>query len=229
MNSPIGHPPDGPDTECGRRYRCDSVEKDGQVRGYVQRYQRKGGCGFCSGWEVFYCHADGYFYRREAITSCANSSTSNYLWSGRRYRRLGRPGQCVQRRRPPRLGPAYDEEDEGEHPVTLPPLTNWHGDERPATGAETALAAGRAARVRREVADIRAAAQQMADGSPVEAEVAAFLTVQAELLERAGGEASSAHYLRPEQDTRQEPGMFPTAARSALLIARALLADGTGR
>ncbi|MEW1761585.1 hypothetical protein AB0393_34445 [Streptomyces cyaneofuscatus] len=113
--------------------------------------------------------------------------------------------------------------------MSLPPVTNWHGEERPASYEATARAEVIAARIRREVAEIRAAADQLVGASPAEAEVAVFLTVQAELLERAGGEASSAHHLRPEQDTRQESGMFPTAARSALLIARAHLADQAGR
>ncbi|MFD5907064.1 hypothetical protein ACFWHG_36990 [Streptomyces microflavus] len=112
--------------------------------------------------------------------------------------------------------------------MSLPPITNWHGDERAATAAETALAEGRAARIRREVAEIRTAAEQLAAGSPAEAEVAAFLTDQALMLERAGGEARSARHLRPEQDTIAEPGMFPTPALRALLIARAVL-EGTGR
>ncbi|MER8199672.1 hypothetical protein ABTY00_37870 [Streptomyces microflavus] len=113
--------------------------------------------------------------------------------------------------------------------MSLPPRTNWHGDERPASGAETARAEGTAARIRREVAEIRAAADQLKDGGAFETEVTAFSRVQATALERAGGDAVYASALRPEQDTRLETGMLPTAARSALLIARALTGDGTGR
>lgn len=38
------------------------------------------------------------------------------------------------------------------------------------------------------------------------------------MLERADGDGVYASALRTEQDTRLEPGMLPTAARSALLI-----------
>ncbi|MEU6618609.1 hypothetical protein [Streptomyces parvus] len=62
---------------------CWLVEQGGAVRGYVQRYRRKGTGTFSTGWEAFYRHTDGYFYRREAVMSCANSDRSNYLWSGR--------------------------------------------------------------------------------------------------------------------------------------------------
>ncbi|MBD2829882.1 hypothetical protein ID875_21170 [Streptomyces globisporus] len=113
--------------------------------------------------------------------------------------------------------------------MSLPPVTNWHGDERVATATETARAAGTAARIRREVAEIRAAAEQLKNDDGFEAEVAAFLTGQALMLERAGGEARYAHTMRPHQDTLEDRDMFPTAARRALLIARALLADRVGR
>nr|WP_233109107.1 hypothetical protein [Streptomyces sp. 14R-10] len=60
---------------------CWLVEKDGEVVGFVRRYRRAGG-DFSTGWEAFHRLRDG-FYRREAITSCANSRNSSYLWSGR--------------------------------------------------------------------------------------------------------------------------------------------------
>lgn len=105
----------------------------------------------------------------------------------------------------------------------LPPIVNWHGEKRQATTGEAARAEGTAARIREEVADIRAAAEQLASGSPLQAAVADFLTVQAKILERSGGTADRANGLTSDQDTREEPGMLPTAARSALLIARAQL------
>lgn len=103
----------------------------------------------------------------------------------------------------------------------LPPRADWDGNERPASTMEVARAEGAAARIRREAAEIRAAAEQLGDGNPFEAAVAEFLTAQATLLERCGGTAQHAETLRPDQDTRDAPGVFPTAARSALLIARA--------
>lgn len=110
--------------------------------------------------------------------------------------------------------------------TALPPRVNWDGDERPATAMEVDRAEGTAARIRREVAEIRAAAEQLASGGPFEAQVAEFLTVRATMLERAGGTALRADSMRREEDTLDEPGTFPNAARSALLIARAYLAQG---
>jgi len=106
---------------------------------------------------------------------------------------------------------------------TLPPHVDWDGKSRAASDAEVARAESAAARIRSEVAEIRAAAEQLGSDTPFEAAVAEFLSVQATLLERCGGTAQRAETLRPEQDTRDTPGMFPTAARSALLIARATL------
>lgn len=104
----------------------------------------------------------------------------------------------------------------------LPPRVNWHNEERPATEAEVELAEGTAARIRREVAEMRTTAEQLRnDGDTLHAAVADFLTVQATILERNGGEPRYASTLRAEQDTREQPGMLPTAARSALLISRA--------
>lgn len=104
---------------------------------------------------------------------------------------------------------------------TLPPISDWHGNQREATAGETARAEATAVRVLGEVAEIRAAAELLAAGTPVEAAVADFLRVQATLLERAGGSLAYARTLRPDDDTREWSGMLPTAARSALLIARA--------
>jgi len=109
--------------------------------------------------------------------------------------------------------------------TTLPTRVNWDGTQRPASAAEVGRAQGKAARIRREVTEIRTAAEQLAvTGSPFDAEVAAFLTAQATLLERAGGTPGRADSMRKEEDTLHESGTFPTAARSALLIARAHLA-----
>ncbi|MFD8516585.1 hypothetical protein ACFV27_37275 [Streptomyces antimycoticus] len=105
---------------------------------------------------------------------------------------------------------------------TLPPRADWEGNARAASGAEVARAESAAARIRSEVTEIRAAAEQLDSGNPFEAAVAEFLTAQATLLERCGSTAQCADTLRPEQDTRDSPGMLATAARSALLIARTI-------
>lgn len=109
--------------------------------------------------------------------------------------------------------------------TSLPPRVDWHGNERPASAMEVERAEGTAARIRAEANEIRAAAEQLASGSAFEAQVAEFLTVQATMLERNGGEARYANTLRPDQDTREQRDMLPTAARSALLIARAYTAS----
>lgn len=109
--------------------------------------------------------------------------------------------------------------------TTLPSHVDWNGNERPATAMEVAMAESTAARIRREVAEIRSAAEQLATGNQFDTAVAEFLTIQATILERCGGTELSASVLRPDDDTREWAGMFPTAARSALLIARARLAE----
>lgn len=103
----------------------------------------------------------------------------------------------------------------------LPPRVDWDGNEREASDAEVARAESTAARIRSEVAEIRAAAERLAAGSPFEAAVAEFLTVQAAILERAGSTAQRAENLSRYDDTLDDPGTFPSAARSALLIAEA--------
>ncbi|MEU1592826.1 hypothetical protein ABZ468_08170 [Streptomyces sp. NPDC005708] len=108
-------------------------------------------------------------------------------------------------------------------PAVLPPRADWEGNERPATAAEVARAEATAARIRREVAEIRTAAERLEGGSPFAVAVAEFLTVQATLLERHGGTAERAESLSRYDDTRDDPDTFPSAARSALLIARAAL------
>ncbi|MGW2550070.1 hypothetical protein [Streptomyces sp. NPDC001635] len=108
----------------------------------------------------------------------------------------------------------------------LPPRGDWEGNERPASAAEVARAEATAARIRGEVAEIRRAAERLAAGSPFQAAVAEFLSIQATVLERAGSTAERADDLSRSDDTREDPGMFATAARSALLIARAY--NGTG-
>lgn len=105
--------------------------------------------------------------------------------------------------------------------MSLPPISDWHGNQREATTGETARAEATAARVLAEVAEIRAAADQLAAGTPIEAAVADFLRVQATLLERTGGSLAGTRTMRPDEDTREWAGMLTTAARSALLIARA--------
>ncbi|MEU1599316.1 hypothetical protein ABZ468_42580 [Streptomyces sp. NPDC005708] len=107
--------------------------------------------------------------------------------------------------------------------AALAPHVDWAGNERAASAAEVARAEATAARIRREVAEIRTAVERLAGGSPLNAAVANFLTVQATLLERHGGTAQRAETLNRCDDTREDPGVFPSAARSALLIARAAL------
>ncbi|MFD6149389.1 hypothetical protein [Streptomyces sp. NPDC060243] len=101
---------------------------------------------------------------------------------------------------------------------------DWHKNKREASPAEVARAEGTVARVRLEVAEIRAAAEQLSALSPFEKEVADFLTAQALILEREVSQLYLAATMRPESDTLEQAGMLPTAARSALLIARAYLA-----
>ncbi|MEU1135097.1 hypothetical protein ABZ383_35470 [Streptomyces sp. NPDC005900] len=105
--------------------------------------------------------------------------------------------------------------------TNLPTRVDWHGNERPPSPMEMVRAEGVAARIRREVAEIRTAAEQLAGGNPFDAAVAEFLTVQATVLERAGSTAERAASMRQHEDTLEQPGMFPSQARSALLIARA--------
>lgn len=105
--------------------------------------------------------------------------------------------------------------------TTLPPRVDWHHNERPASAMEIDRAEGTAVRIRGEVAEIREAADDLAAGTNFEVAVAAFLVAQATMLERAGSTPQRADSMRPEEDSREEPGTFPTAARSALLIARA--------
>lgn len=108
--------------------------------------------------------------------------------------------------------------------TTLPTRVDWDGNERPASAMEVTLAEGTAARIRSEVFEIREAAGQLIlTGGAFEKEVAEFLRVQATMLGRAGGTAERADAMRHEEDTLDEPGTFPNAARSALLIARAYL------
>ncbi|MFE4496075.1 hypothetical protein ACFRKD_26840 [Streptomyces niveus] len=111
----------------------------------------------------------------------------------------------------------------------LPPRVDWHGVERAASTERISRAEGIAARIRREAQEIRTAADHLAALGPVETATAGFLRVQAELLDRAGGTAERANTLRPEEDTRDISGMFPTPARSALLIARAHHQQRAGR
>lgn len=107
--------------------------------------------------------------------------------------------------------------------TTLPTRVEWDGTERPASAMEVTRAEGTAARIRHEVADIRGAAEQLATMGPFEDAVAKFLTVHATMLERAGGTTERAYSMSFDEDTLDAPGMFPNAARSALLIARAYL------
>ncbi|WP_125264858.1 hypothetical protein [Streptomyces alboflavus] len=105
----------------------------------------------------------------------------------------------------------------------LPSRVAWDGAERAATAGEIARAEGTAARVRREVGEIRAAADELASGTSFEAAVAVFLNAEATVLERNGGTVHQAAHLASHQDTRDQDGMLPTSARSALLVARAHL------
>ncbi|MEW2493740.1 hypothetical protein AB0942_09355 [Streptomyces nodosus] len=106
---------------------------------------------------------------------------------------------------------------------------DWHGAEVPYTAEEDRRQGSRITRVRREVGEMRTAATQLRElGGALRCEVAAFLERQALLLERAN-EWCSATELPERDDTREDPGCMPNAARSALLIARAQLAAGGGR
>ncbi|BDT39486.1 hypothetical protein [Streptomyces yaizuensis] len=110
--------------------------------------------------------------------------------------------------------------------TSLPTRVDSHGNEREASAMEVNRAEGTAIRIRREVAEIRAAAARLAAGTTAEKAVADFLTVQATMLERAGGTPQRADGMRLDDDTVDQPGQFPSPARSALLIARAYLATG---
>ncbi|GAA0611994.1 hypothetical protein [Streptomyces crystallinus] len=105
--------------------------------------------------------------------------------------------------------------------TTLPTRVDGDGTERQASARETHRAEGTSARIRGEVAEIRTAADDLAVGTDFDRSLSAFLTVQAELLKRHGATAQHADSLSRNDDTRDDPGMFPTAARSALLISRA--------
>ncbi|MGW2937859.1 hypothetical protein ACWDA7_40005 [Streptomyces sp. NPDC001156] len=107
--------------------------------------------------------------------------------------------------------------------AALPSRVDRAGNERPASVAEVARPEASAARIRREVAEIRTAVQRLSGGSRLNVAVAEFLAVQATLLERHGGTAQRAETPSRYDDTREDPSMFPSAARSALLIARAAL------
>ena len=107
--------------------------------------------------------------------------------------------------------------------TALSPRVDRNGNERSASAMEVDRAEGTAARIRCEVAELRTAAERLAARGAFEAAVAEFLTVQAKMLERAGGTAERADSMRREDDTLDAPGMFPSPARSALLIARAHL------
>lgn len=113
-------------------------------------------------------------------------------------------------------------------PSALNKRVNWEGKVRPASAMEIDRAEGIAARIRREVAEIRAAAEALATRGPFETAVADFLTVQATMLERAGSTPQRADSMRPDEDTREDSDMFPTAARSALLIARGWASQAEG-
>ncbi|RNG37986.1 hypothetical protein EEJ42_02035 [Streptomyces botrytidirepellens] len=82
--------------------------------------------------------------------------------------------------------------------------------------------------MRREVSEMRIAAAQLRElGGALRCEVAGFLERQALLRERADEWCSAAEL--PECDTCGEPGCVPNAARGALLIARAQVAEGGER
>lgn len=103
----------------------------------------------------------------------------------------------------------------------LPIREDWNGNRCPASAMEIHRAEATASRIRREVAEIRRAAKHLAEGSPFEVAVSDFLTVQATMLERAGATTQRADNLSDLDDTRDQPGIFTTPARNALLIARA--------
>ncbi|MFE9735502.1 hypothetical protein ACFYO9_34165 [Streptomyces sp. NPDC005863] len=111
--------------------------------------------------------------------------------------------------------------------TTLHRRVDWDDNVREATAIETDRAEGTATRIRHQVTEIRTAAEQLtATGDIFDAAVATFLTAQATMLERAGSTAQRADSMRREEDTLDDPGTFPSPARSALLIARAHLGKG---
>ena len=103
----------------------------------------------------------------------------------------------------------------------LTPRVDGRGNTYPASAMDVDRATATASRIRGEVAEIRGAADDLAAGTDFEVAVSAFLTVQAELLERNGGTPQRADNLSPLDDSRENAAYFTTPARSALLIARA--------
>ncbi|MFD5616461.1 hypothetical protein [Kitasatospora sp. NPDC127060] len=104
------------------------------------------------------------------------------------------------------------------------PRVDWNGRTVETSPIERTLAAGRYKRVAGEIAEIRMAAQLMAeDADACRRETSAFLTVQARLLNGENEHATGAD-LPWGRDTKEVPDELPSPARSALLIARAYLA-----
>lgn len=98
---------------------------------------------------------------------------------------------------------------------------DWQDNEIPHTDADRRRYEQRVARVRKEVAEIRSAADGIkATGGAFHAEVADFLTSQARMLEGAN-EVDGGVELQPQDDTAERPTWGTTTARRALLIARA--------
>ncbi|MEU5483546.1 hypothetical protein [Streptomyces mirabilis] len=98
---------------------------------------------------------------------------------------------------------------------------DWQDNEIPHTDADRRRYEQRVARVRKEVTEIRSAAEGIrAAGGAFDAEVADFLAAEARMLEGAN-EVDGGVELQPGDDTAERPNWGTTTARRALLIARA--------
>jgi hypothetical protein len=103
-------------------------------------------------------------------------------------------------------------------------MTDWYGNGVERNAVDRALVSARYQRVTGEITDPRQAAGLMDITDPLARETAAFLATQAPLLEREN-ESCIGIELSWRTDTRENAEELPSAARSALLIARAYLAS----
>ncbi|MGW3415605.1 hypothetical protein [Streptomyces sp. NPDC000888] len=105
---------------------------------------------------------------------------------------------------------------------------NWEGKEIPYSDWERIRYDQRVTRVRKEVAEIRAAADGIrTEGGAFHTEVADFLTSEARMLE-SSNEVDGGVELQPQDDTTERPNWGTTTARRALLIAHAWHRDHQG-
>jgi len=113
----------------------------------------------------------------------------------------------------------------GGMPALELPGEDWNGQVVERSPVQRALANSRYKRVVGEVAEIREAAELMThSGDPFHQATSVFLTVQARLLDNEN-ESCLGTELPWHNDTAETSGMLPSAARSALLIARAYLTE----